>query len=146
VLDRWIQQRLLQVRQALFDPTFSAQSFGFRPDRSAPDAVRAAQNYVQAGQDWVGDRDITKFLDRVNHDILMNRIGQTIRDKRVLRLIGKYLRAGGMVQGGVQSSEEGTPQGGPLSPLLANSYLDALDREREERGLAFSRYADDGNI
>jgi group II intron reverse transcriptase/maturase len=146
VLDRWIQQMLLQVLQAIFDPTFSAQSFGFRPGKSAHDAVRAAQNYVQAGKDWVVDMDITKFFDRVNHDILMNRIGQTIRDKRVLRLIGKYLRAGVMVEGVVQSSEEGTPQGGPLSPLLANIYLDALDRELEERGLAFSRYADDCNI
>lgn len=139
VLDRWIQQMLLQVLQAIFDPTFSAQSFGFRPGKSAHDAVRAAQNYIQAGKDWVVDMDITKFFDRVNHDILMNRIGQTIRDKRVLRLIGKYLRAGVMVEGVVQSSEEGTPQGGPLSPLLANIYLDALDRELEERGLAFSR-------
>jgi group II intron reverse transcriptase/maturase len=146
VLDRWIQQMLLQVLQAIFDPTFSAQSYGFRPGKSAHDAVRAAQNYVQAGKDWVVDMDITKFFDRVNHDILMNRIGQTIRDKRVLRLMGKYLRAGVMVEGVVQSSEEGTPQGGPLSPLLANIYLDALDRELEQRGLAFSRYADDCNI
>jgi RNA-directed DNA polymerase len=146
VLDRWIQQMLLQELQAIFEPTFSAQSFGFRPGKSAHDAVRAAQSYVQAGKDWVVDMDITKFFDRVNHDILMNRIGQTIRDKRVLRLIGKYLRAGVMVQGVVQSSEEGTPQGGPLSPLLANIYLDALDRELEQRGLAFSRYADDCNI
>lgn len=146
VLDRWIQQMLLQVLQAIFDPTFSTQSFGFRPGKSAHDAVRTAQNYVQAGKDWVVDMDIAKFFDRVNHDILMNRIGQTIRDKRVLRLIGKYLRAGVMVEGVVQSSEEGTPQGGPLSPLLANIYLDALDQELEERGLAFSRYADDCNI
>jgi RNA-directed DNA polymerase len=146
VLDRWIQQMLLQVLQAIFDPTFSAWSFGFRPGKSAHDAVSAAQSYVQAGKDWVVDMDITKFFDRVNHDILMNRIGQTIRDKRVLRLIGKYLRAGVMVEGVVQSSQEGTPQGGPLSPLLANIYLDALDRELEQRGLAFSRYADDCNI
>jgi group II intron reverse transcriptase/maturase len=146
VLDRWIQQMLLQVLQAIFDPTFSTQSFGFRPGKSAHDAVRAAQNYVQAGKDWVVDMDITKFFDRVNHDILMSQIGQTIRDKRVLRLIGKYLRAGVMVEGVVQSSQEGTPQGGPLSPLLANIYLDALDRELEQRGLAFSRYADDCNI
>ncbi len=146
VLDRWIQQMLLQVLQAIFDPTFSAQSFGFRPGKSAHDAVRTAQNYVQAGKDWGVDMDIAQFFDRVNHDILMNRIGQTIRDKRVLRLIGKYLRAGVMVEGVVQSSEAGTPQGGPLSPLLANIYLDALDRELEQRGLAFSRYADDCNI
>ena len=146
VLDRWIQQMLLQALQPIFDPTFSAHSFGFRPGKSAHDAVRAAQNYIQAGKDWVVDMDITKFFDRVNHDILMQRIGQTIRDKRVLRLIGKYLRAGVMIEGVVQSSEEGTPQGGPLSPLLANIYLDALDQELEGRGLAFSRYADDCNI
>jgi group II intron reverse transcriptase/maturase len=146
VLDRWIQQMLLQKLQAIFDPTFSAHSFGFRPGKSAHDAVRAAQSYVQAGKDWVVDMDLTKFFDRVNHDLLMNRIGQTIRDKRVLGLIGRYLRAGVMVEGLVQASDEGTPQGGPLSPLLANIYLDALDRELEQRGLAFSRYADDGNI
>jgi RNA-directed DNA polymerase len=146
VLDRWIQQMLLQVLQAIFDPTFSAQSFGFRPGKRAHDAVCTARNYVQAGKNWVVDMDITQFFDRVNHDILMNRIGQTIRDKRVLRLMGKYLRAGVMVEGVVQSSEEGTPQGGPLSPLLANIYLDALDRELEQRGLAFSRYADDCNM
>lgn len=146
VLDRWIQQMLLQKLQAIFDPTFHAQSFGFRPGKSAHDAVRTAQSYVQAGKDWVVDMDITKFFDRVNHDILMNRIGQTIRDKQVLSLIGRYLRAGVMVEGLVQASEEGTPQGGPLSPLLANIYLDALDQELEQRGLAFSRYADDCNI
>jgi RNA-directed DNA polymerase len=146
VLDRWIQQMLLQVLQAIFDPTFSAWSFGFRPGKSAHDAVRAAKSYVQAGKGWVVDMDITKFFDRVNHDILMHRIGQTIRDKRVLRLIGRYLRAGVMIEGVVQDSQEGTPQGGPLSPLLANIYLDALDRELEQRGLAFSRYADDCNI
>ena len=116
MLDRWIQQMLLQALQPIFDPTFSAHSFGFRPGKSAHDAVRAAQNYIQAGKDWVVDMDITKFFDRVNHDILMQRIGQTIRDKRVLRLIGKYLRAGVMIEGVVQSSEEGTPQGGPLTP------------------------------
>ena len=146
VLDRWIQQMLLQVLQPIFDPTFSEHSYGFRPGRSAHDAVKAAQTYAQAGKDWVVDMDITKFFDRVNHDILMTRIGQTIRDKRVLRLIGRYLRAGVMIEGVVQESEEGTPQGGPLSPLLANIYLDALDRELEQRGLEFSRYADDCNV
>ncbi len=146
VLDRWIQQMLLQVLQPIFEPTFSEHSYGFRPGRSAHDAVRAAQGYILAGKDWVVDMDITKFFDRVNHDILMKRIGELIRDKRVLRLIGGYLRAGAMVDGVVRSSEEGTPQGGPLSPLLANIYLDALDRELERRGLAFSRYADDCNI
>jgi group II intron reverse transcriptase/maturase len=146
VLDRWIQQMLLQVLQAIFDPTFHDRSYGFRPGRSAHDAVQAAQEYVRSGKDWVVDMDITKFFDRVNHDILMNRIGQSIRDKAVLRLIGRYLRAGVMVEGLVQASEEGTPQGGPLSPLLANIYLDALDRELDRRGLAFSRYADDCNV
>jgi RNA-directed DNA polymerase len=146
VMDRWIQQMLLQVLQAIFDPTFHDQSYGFRPRRSAHDAVAAAQGYVRSGKDWVVDMDITKFFDRVNHDILMTRIGRSIRDKAVLRLIGRYLRAGVMVEGLVQVSEEGTPQGGPLSPLLANIYLDALDQELDRRGLAFSRYADDCNI
>lgn len=146
VQDRWIQQMLLQVLQAIFDPTFSEHSYGFRPGRSARDAVRAAQREVQAGRDWVVDMDITKFFDHVHHDILMTRVGQTIRDKRVLKLIGRYLRAGVMIEGVVMSSEEGTPQGGPLSPLLANIYLHALDQELEKRGLAFCRYADDCNI
>lgn len=146
VVDRWIQQMLLQVLQPIFDPTFSPHSHGFRPGKSAHDAVLAAQRHVQEGRDWVVDMDITKFFDRVNHDILMARIGQTIRDKRVLRLIGRYLRAGVMINGVVTESGEGTPQGGPLSPLLANIYLDALDRELDRRGLAFSRYADDCNI
>ena len=146
VQDRWIQQMLLQVLQPIFDPTFSEHSYGFRPGRGAQDAVQAAQAHIQSGKGWVVDMDISKFFDRVNHDILMNRIGQTIRDKRVLKLIGNYLRAGAMVEGMVVASEEGTPQGGPLSPLLANIYLDALDKELERRGLAFSRYADDCNI
>jgi len=146
VQDRWIQQMLLQVLQPLFDPTFSPHSYGFRPGRSAKGAMRAAQSHVQAGKDWVVDMDITQFFDHVNHDILMHRLGQTIRDKRVLGLIGRYLRAGIMIEGVVQVSEEGTPQGGPLSPLLANIYLDALDRELVRRGLAFCRYADDCNI
>jgi group II intron reverse transcriptase/maturase len=137
---------LLQGLQPIFDPTFSEHSYGFRPGRSAHEAVQAAQAYAQAGKDWVVDMDITKFFDRVNHDILMTRVGQTIRDQRVLRLIGRYLRAGVMIEGVVQESEEGTPQGGPLSPLLANLYLDALDQELERRGLAFSRYADDCNV
>jgi group II intron reverse transcriptase/maturase len=146
VLDRWIQQMLLQGLQPIFDPAFSDHSYGFRPGRSAHDAVKAAQTYAQSGKNWVVDMDITKFFDRVNHDLLMNRIGQTIRDKRMLRLIGRYLRAGVMIEGVVQESEEGTPQGGPLSPLLANLYLDALDQELERRGLTFSRYADDCNV
>jgi group II intron reverse transcriptase/maturase len=146
VQDRWIQQMLLQVLQPIFEPDFSEHSYGFRPGRSAHDAVRAAQHYVQGGQDWVVDMDITKFFDRVNHDILMNRMGKSIRDKRLLRLIGAYLRAGVMLEGVVMPSEEGTPQGGPLSPLLANIYLDGLDKELEKRQLAFCRYADDCNI
>jgi group II intron reverse transcriptase/maturase len=146
VVDRWIQQMLLQVLQPIFEPTFSEHSYGFRPNRSAHDAVGAAQRYVQEDKSWVVDMDITKFFDHVNHDILMHRIGQQIRDKRVLRLIGAYLRAGVMVEGLIVRAEEGTPQGGPLSPLLANIYLDRLDRELERRGLAFCRYADDCNI
>ncbi len=146
VVDRWIQQMLLQMLQPIFDPRFDARSFGFRPGKSAHEAVSAAQRYVQAGKDWVVDMDITKFFDRVNHSILMARIGQTIRDKRVLGLIRRDRRAGVMIQGVVQESEEGTPQGGPLSPLLANIYLDALDQELDRRGRAFSRYADDYNI
>ena len=146
VVDRMIQQMLLQVLQPIFEPTFSEHSHGFRPGRSAADAVRAAQGYVRAGKDWVVDMDITKFFDRVNHDILMARIALRIRDKRVLKLIGAYLRAGVMVEGLLIRTEEGTPQGGPLSPLLANIYLTALDEELTRRGLAFCRYADDCNI
>jgi RNA-directed DNA polymerase len=146
VQDRLIQQMMLQVLTLVFDPTFSEHSYGFRPGRSAQEAVQAAQRYGQGGKDWVGDLDITKFFDHVNHDILLGRIGKVIRDKRVLHLIGKYLRRGAMVNGLVEASVEGTPQGGPLSPLLANIYLDALDQELERRGHAFCRYADDCNI
>ena len=146
VVDRMIQQMLLQVLQPIFDPTFSEHSYGFRPGRSAHDAVRAAQRYVQAGKEWVVDMDMTKLFDRVNHDILMHRIAKRIRDKRVLKLIGAYLRAGVMVEGLLVRTAEGTPQGGPLSPLLANIYLDALDEELTKRGLAFCLYADDCNI
>ena len=146
VQDRFIQQMLLQKLTPIFDPQFSESSYGFRPGRSAQDAVRAAQKYAQEGKDFVVDIDITKFFDHVNHDILMGRIGAVIRDKRVLGLIGKFLRRGAMVDGIVTASEEGTPQGGPLSPLLANIYLDALDKELEERGHSYCRYADDCNI
>lgn len=146
VLDRFIQQLLLQVMTRIYEPKFSSSSWGFRPERSAHDAIRAAQGYVREGKDWVVDIDIEKFFDHVNHDILMTRLGQTIRDKRVLKLIGRYLRSGVMVNGVVIETEEGTPQGGPLSPLLANIYLDPLDRELERRGHSFSRYADDCNI
>lgn len=146
VLDRFIQQLLLQAMTPIFEPQFSAHSYGFRPGRSAHDAVRAARAHAQEGRDWVVDIDISQFFDQVNHDILMNRIAQAIGDKRVLHLIGQYLRSGVMVEGVVMASEQGTPQGGPLSPLLANIYLHALDRELERRGHRFCRYADDCNI
>jgi group II intron reverse transcriptase/maturase len=146
VQDRFIQQVLLQVLTPIFDPHFSEHSYGFRPGRSAQDAVRAAQQYAQAGKDWVVDIDIAQFFDHVNHDILMGRMAKAIRDKRVLHWIGKYLRRGAIVEGVVRSSEEGTPQGGPLSPLLANIYLDALDQELDRRKHSYCRYADDCNI
>jgi RNA-directed DNA polymerase len=146
VQDRFIQQLLLQAMTPIFDRQFSQHSYGFRPGRSAQDAMRAAQQYAQGGKDWVVDIDITKFFDHVNHDILMGRIAEVIRDKRVLHLIGKYLRRGAMVDGVVTASAEGTPQGGPLSPMLANIYLDALDKELERRGHSFCRYADDCNV
>jgi RNA-directed DNA polymerase len=146
VQDRFIQQMMLQALTPIFDPKFSESSYGFRPGRKAQDAVQAAQKYAREGKDWVVDIDITKFFDHVNHDILMGRIGSVIRDKRVLGLIGKYLRRGAMVEGVVTASEEGTPQGGPLSPLLANIYLDALDKELDQRGHSYCRYADDCNI
>jgi group II intron reverse transcriptase/maturase len=146
VLDRFIQQLLLLAMTPIWEPQFSEHSYGFRPGRKAADAVRAAQGYARTGKDWVVDLDITKFFDHVQWDILMGKIAQVIRDKRVLKLIGKYLRAGAMLNGVVVKSVEGTPQGGPLSPLLANIYLDALDRELERRGHQFSRYADDCNI
>jgi group II intron reverse transcriptase/maturase len=143
VIDRFIQQMLLQAMTPIWEARFSEHSYGFRPGRSAQDAVRAAQGYARGGKDWVVDLDITKFFDHVNWDILMGKLGAVIRDKRVLKLIGRYLRAGAMLNGVVVKSVEGTPQGGPLSPLLANIYLDALDRELERRGHPFSRYADD---
>jgi RNA-directed DNA polymerase len=146
VQDRFIQQLLLQVMTPIFDPMFSEHSYGFRPGRSAQDAMRAAQRSAEEGKTWVVDIDITKFFDHVSHDILLGRIAWLIRDKRVLHLIGKYLRRGAMVEGVVTASVEGTPQGGPLSPLLANIYLDALDKELERRGHTFCRYADDCNI
>jgi RNA-directed DNA polymerase len=146
VQDRYIQQLLLQVMMPIFDPQFSEHSYGFRPGRSAQDAVRAAQGYAQGGKEWVVDIDITKFFDHVNHDILVGRVAQVIRDKRVLHLIGKYLRRGAMVEGLVEASVEGTPQGGPLSPLLANIYLDGLDQELDRRKHSYCRYADDCNI
>lgn len=144
--DRMIQQMVLNVLQPVFDRTFSEHSYGFRPGRSAQQAVKAARRYMQEGRKWVVDVDLEKFFDRVNHDILMSRLATRIKDKRVLGLIRRYLEAGVMVQGVVVERWEGTPQGGPLSPLLANVLLDEVDKELEKRGHAFVRYADDGNV
>jgi RNA-directed DNA polymerase len=146
VVDRLIQQALLQVMQPIFDPGFSKSSYGFRPRRSAHQAVQAAQTYVQAGERWVVDLDLEKFFDRVSHDILMSRVAREVKDKRVLKLIRRYLEAGVMRDGLTQQRTEGTPQGGPLSPLLSNILLNDLDRELERRGHKFCRYADDCNI
>jgi RNA-directed DNA polymerase len=146
VLDRFIQQALLQVLTPLYEPGFSSSSYGFRPRRRAHDAVRAARGYIQAGYRWVVDLDLEKFFDRVNHDRLMARVARRVKDKRVLRLIRRYLESGVMIDGVVVETEEGTPQGGPLSPLLSNIYLDELDKELEKRGHRFCRYADDCNI
>lgn len=146
VLDRVLQQAMLQVLQPYFEPLFSEHSYGFRPGRSAHDAVKAAHHFVNTGLDWVVDIDLQSFFDEVNHDILMRRVAQVIPDKRMLRLMGRYLRAGVFEDGKVTVTMRGVPQGGPLSPLLANIYLDALDKELEQRGLSFCRYADDCNI
>ncbi len=146
VLDRLIQQALHQVLQPLFDPDFSESSYGFRPRRGAWQAVAQAREYVAEGRRWVVDLDLEKFFDRVNHDLLMARLARKVRDKRVLRLIRRYLQAGIMAGGVMSPRVEGTPQGGPLSPLLSNILLDDLDRELERRGHAFCRYADDCNV
>jgi RNA-directed DNA polymerase len=146
VLDRFIQQALLQALTPRFEPIFSPHSYGFRPGRSAHDAVRAAQGYINEGYTCVVDLDIEQFFDRVNHDKLMARVARVVKDKRVLKLIRKYLNSGVMVNGVKAVSPEGTPQGGPLSPLLANIMLDDLDKELEQRGHRFVRYADDCNI
>ena len=143
VVDRLIQQALLQVLQPRFDPSFSEHSHGFRPGRRAHDAICEARQYVQEGRRWVVDVDLEKFFDRVNHDVLMGRLAQRIEDRRVLRLIRRYLAAGVMADGVVLDRHEGTPQGGPLSRLLANVLLDEVDRELERRGHCFVRYADD---
>ena len=146
VLDRLLQQAMLQVLQPLFEPLFSEHSFGFRPGRSAHGAVKAAQGYIAESKDWVVDMDLKSFFDEVNHDILMSRAAQVVQDKRMLKPIGRFLRAGVYEDGTVTKQARGVPQGGPLSPLLSNIYLDALDKELEMRGLSFCRYADDCNI
>jgi RNA-directed DNA polymerase len=144
--DRLIQQAIHQVLSLEYEPRFSQHSYGFRPRRSAHDAVKAARGHIEAGYRWVVDIDLAKFFDTVNHDRLMARMKGDIADRRVLRLVNDYLKAGVMVNGVVVETEEGTPQGGPLSPLLSNIVLDELDRELEKRGHRYVRYADDCNI
>jgi RNA-directed DNA polymerase len=146
VLDRFLQQAIAQALTPLFEPLFSAGSYGFRPGRSAHQAIKQAQEHIQAGHEWVVDVDLEKYFDRVNHDMLMARVARVVKDKRVLKLIRAYLNSGTMINGVVLESEEGTPQGGPLSPLLSNIMLDDLDKELEKRGHKFVRYADDCNI
>ena len=145
-VDRFIQQAILQVLQPRFDPTFSPHSYGFRPGRSAHDAILAAQRYIAEGRVVVVDVDLEKFFDRVHHDVLMGRLARRIEDKHLLGLIRRYLEAGMLADGVVTERHEGTPQGGPLSPLLANVLLDEVDKELERRGHAFVRYADDCNV
>jgi RNA-directed DNA polymerase len=146
VLDRLIQQAVMQILQRSWDHTFSESSYGFRPGRSAHQAVARAQQHIAAGHRWVVDLDLEKFFDRVNHDKLMSQVAKRVKDRRLLRLIRSWLTAGVLENGLVEPTEEGTPQGGPLSPLLSNLVLDQLDRELERRGHRFVRYADDCNI
>ena len=146
VLDRFIQQAALQILTPMIDPTFSEHSFGYRPGRSAQQAVQAGRRHVEAGSRWVVDMDVEKFFDQANHDVLMSRMARRIKDKRVLKLIRRFLEAGIMVDGVVEPHKEGTPQGSPLSPLLSNVLLDELDKELERRGHRFCRYADDCNV
>lgn len=146
VIDRFLQQAIAQVLTQIYDPSFSHQSYGFRPNKRGHDAVRQARNYIKEGKRWVVDIDLEKFFDKVNHDRLMQKLSERITDRRVLQLIRRYLQAGVMERGLVQPNTEGTPQGGPLSPLLSNIVLDELDKELEARGLSFVRYADDCNI
>jgi len=146
VIDRLIQQAIHQVLSSRYDPHFSPHSYGFRPKRSAAQAVKQARHYIQQGGRWVVDMDLEKFFDRVNHDILMSRLARKIKDKTLLILIRRYLQSGIMTGGVVSARTEGTPQGGPLSPLLSNILLDELDQELTRRGHSFCRYADDCNI
>ena len=146
VLDRFIQQAIHQVLVRIYDPTFSESSYGFREGRSTHGAISRAREYVEEGYRWVVDMDLEKFFDRVNHDILMSRIGKRVKDKRLLGIIRRYLQAGLLMGGLTSPRSEGTPQGGPLSPLLSNVLLDELDKELERRGHRFVRYADDCNI
>lgn len=146
VTDRLIQQAIAQVLSKIYDPLFSEHSYGFRPNRSAHDAVRKAKGYIQEGYRWVVDMDLEKFFDKVNHDRLMSMLAKKIVEKPLLKLIRRYLQAGVMINGVVSNMEKGTPQGGPLSPLLSNIVLDELDKELESRGHRFVRYADDCNI
>lgn len=146
VMDRFIQQAIAQVLSSIYDPTFSDHSYGFRPNRSAHDAVRKTKGFMKEGNRWVVDIDLEKFFDRVNHDKLMGLLAKRIEGKRLLKLIHRFLKTGIMTSGVVMNSEEGTPQGGPLSPLLSNIVLDVLDKELERRGHKFVRYADDCNI
>lgn len=146
VLDRFIQQAMLQVLDPLYDPTFSPHSYGFRVGKSAHQALEKAREHVASGRGWVVDIDLEKFFDHVNHDLLLGRLARRIGDKRLLKLIRRYLEAGVLLNGVVVERGEGTPQGGPLSPLLANILLDEVDQELERRGHRFCRYADDCNI
>ena len=146
VTDRLIQQAIAQILSKVYDPTFSEFSYGFRPNRSAHDAVRQAKSYIEEGYRWVVDMDLEKFFDKVNHDRLMATLAKRIKDPKLLRLIRRYLQSGVMIGGVFSRTEEGTPQGGPLSPLLSNIVLDEFDKELEKRGHRFVRYADDSNI
>lgn len=142
-LDRFIQQAIAQVLTRMYDPTFSSSSYGFRPGKQGHSAVRSARRLIETGHTWVVDIDLEKFFDKVNHDRLMSRLAQRIQDKGLLKLIRRYLQSGVMIEGIIHMTEEGAPQGGPLSPLLSNIVLDELDKELEKRKLNFVRYADD---
>ena len=146
VQDRMIQQAIAQILNEIYEPIFSKSSYGFRPGRGAKDAIKKSEEYINQGNKWVVDMDLEKFFDKVNHDILVRKLEKRIKDQRLIKLIRKYLESGVLINGIKVSSEKGTPQGGPLSPLLANIMLDDLDKELEKRGHKFCRYADDCNI